>query len=123
MASRTDSSRPAAPHLDAETLASLRTSLLAERDEQRRLVAEHEAAVAELTGQPDMDSVRERALAEERRVRAAKALADVEHALQRMDAGDYGTCERCRGPIAVERLVAIPHARRCVGCPAPSRGF
>jgi RNA polymerase-binding transcription factor DksA len=41
-------------------------------------------------------------------------LADVEHALRRLAAGTYGTCEACGRPIAPERLEVIPSARFCV---------
>jgi DnaK suppressor protein len=43
-------------------------------------------------------------------------LEDVEHALRRMDAGTYGTCENCGREIAEERLEAIPFARLCIEC-------
>lgn len=114
-------SRPGATPLSDETVASLRASLQDELERQRQQVAEHQSVVVELTGQPDIDCVRERAIAEEHRVRASEAVAYIEHALHRIDAGSYGTCESCGGPIAVERLEAIPHARRCVSCPARTR--
>ncbi|HVF32240.1 MAG TPA: TraR/DksA C4-type zinc finger protein [Acidimicrobiales bacterium] len=41
-------------------------------------------------------------------------LADVEHALQRLDDGTYGTCEACGKPIDDDRLEAVPAARFCV---------
>ena len=41
-------------------------------------------------------------------------LADVEHALQRLDDGTYGTCEACGRPIGDERLEAMPAARFCL---------
>ena len=41
-------------------------------------------------------------------------LADVEHALKRLDEGTYGTCEACGKPIGEERLEAMPAARVCV---------
>lgn len=41
-------------------------------------------------------------------------LADVEHALQRLDAGTYGTCEACGKPIPDERLEALPATRFCL---------
>lgn len=43
-------------------------------------------------------------------------LAEVDHALERMDAGTYGTCERCGRDIAAERLEAIPWAMLCIEC-------
>jgi RNA polymerase-binding transcription factor DksA len=41
-------------------------------------------------------------------------LADVEHALQRLDAGTYGTCEACGRPIGDDRLEAMPATRYCL---------
>ena len=41
-------------------------------------------------------------------------LADVEHALARLDDGTYGTCEACGRPIGDERLEALPAARFCL---------
>ena len=41
-------------------------------------------------------------------------LADVEHAIARLDAGDYGTCEVCGKPIDDARLEAMPAARLCL---------
>ena len=41
-------------------------------------------------------------------------LADVEHALRRLDDGTYGTCEFDGKPIPEERLEAVPAARFCL---------
>lgn len=41
-------------------------------------------------------------------------LADVEHALNRLDDGGYGTCEACGEPIDESRLEAVPAARFCL---------
>jgi RNA polymerase-binding protein DksA len=43
-------------------------------------------------------------------------LALVEHALERVDAGTYGLCERCGQPINPERLEALPYATHCITC-------
>lgn len=43
-------------------------------------------------------------------------LAEVEAAVQRLDAGTYGSCERCGQPIAIARLDARPAARTCIRC-------
>ncbi|MDP1805911.1 MAG: TraR/DksA C4-type zinc finger protein [Acidimicrobiales bacterium] len=41
-------------------------------------------------------------------------LADVEHALRRLDDGTYGTCEVCGKAIPDERLEAMPATRLCL---------
>lgn len=52
------------------------------------------------------------ALAEQLRSHRAEVLG----ALERMDAGTYGKCEKCGQEIPVERLEALPAARLCVTC-------
>lgn len=47
---------------------------------------------------------------------ARQHLADIDAALLRIDEATFGTCERCGGPIATERLLARPSARTCIGC-------
>lgn len=49
---------------------------------------------------------------------AREHLAEVDAAMARVEAGTYGTCERCGEPIAPERLEARPVARTCIGCAA-----
>jgi RNA polymerase-binding transcription factor DksA len=41
-------------------------------------------------------------------------LADIEHALERINDGSYGTCEACGRPIDEERLDAMPATRLCL---------
>ncbi len=40
----------------------------------------------------------------------------VNRALQRMDHGSYGTCERCGQAIDYARLEAQPYALYCMNC-------
>lgn len=47
---------------------------------------------------------------------AHEHLDEVASALARLDAGTYGICESCGGPIAPERLEARPIARLCIRC-------
>jgi DnaK suppressor protein len=42
--------------------------------------------------------------------------ADVERALQKLDDGTYGICDRCGALIPEERLEARPWTSRCVAC-------
>jgi DnaK suppressor protein len=51
----------------------------------------------------------------------ATALADVERALEKLDIGSYGMCDRCGRQIPPERLEAIPSAVLCVSCSATHR--
>lgn len=41
-------------------------------------------------------------------------LAEIEHALQRLDEGTYGTCEACGKTIPDDRLEAMPATRFCL---------
>jgi RNA polymerase-binding protein DksA len=43
-------------------------------------------------------------------------LAQMERAVQRMDAGTYGICESCARPIGKARLQVFPRATLCVTC-------
>ena len=43
-------------------------------------------------------------------------LSKANHALKRIDAGTYGICESCGGPIPVERLEVLPYSTVCVDC-------
>ena len=40
----------------------------------------------------------------------------VTRAMQRIDEGTYGTCERCGQPIDATRLKELPHASLCLDC-------
>jgi DnaK suppressor protein len=43
-------------------------------------------------------------------------LGEVEHALEKFDAGTFGVCESCGDVIPPDRLEAIPAARFCINC-------
>lgn len=47
---------------------------------------------------------------------AEDLLSQVDAALQRLNAGSYGVCERCGQPINPERLEALPYAIHCITC-------
>lgn len=102
--------------LSPEVLARLRTRLVAEAEAVTACRTAHEALVEQLRDFVDADSVVERELAERGAARAEETLADIEHALRRLEIGAYGWCEDCGLPMATERLEAIPSARLCVAC-------
>ncbi len=45
-----------------------------------------------------------------------KRLEELGTALQRIDAGSFGFCEVCSGPIPARRLERMPGATTCVPC-------
>jgi RNA polymerase-binding protein DksA len=116
--------------MDDATVTSLRDELVRHRDHLR---TEIEAQGAD----PDSDDVAfvddagfaDRSHSTEERsrlisvVRALQSnLLDVQRALGKIDAGTYGICERCGGPISPERLEALPWAVLCIDCKQRSGG-
>ena len=43
-------------------------------------------------------------------------LNQIQHALARIDRGDYLDCAACGNPIGEGRLAAIPFADKCINC-------
>ncbi len=50
------------------------------------------------------------------RERAEKHLSEIDEALQQLDMGIYGRCERCGKPIEPERLAVLTHTTVCSQC-------
>ncbi len=48
--------------------------------------------------------------------RAEQHLAEIEEALEQLDMGMYGRCERCGKPIEPERLAVLSHTTVCSQC-------
>jgi DnaK suppressor protein len=85
---------------------------LAATDEERRALASH--------GSPDIaeDVIGDvvGGLLERLQGRERHELDEIDAALTRLEAGRYGLCEACRGPIPLARLRAMPATRRCANC-------
>ncbi len=45
-----------------------------------------------------------------------RILGNVEDALQKIENGTYGVCEKCGKEIEIERLKAMPFAKVCIKC-------
>ena len=58
----------------------------------------------------------ERSLSEAPTDTALRELAETQAALDRIEQGTYGRCERCGGAIGRQRLLALPAIRYCIGC-------
>ena len=48
--------------------------------------------------------------------RLRNSLTLVERALEKLEKGTYGSCERCGQPIDPARLKALPHCALCMAC-------
>jgi len=48
--------------------------------------------------------------------RKRNSLSDIERALQKLNDGTYGFCDKCREPIERGRLEILPHASLCMAC-------
>ena len=111
------------------TLARLRALLEAERERLIELIEDRRTNLeqarlsqAAADRSPDPASAEagsmafeyEKELSIERN--AVNLLAQVKHALARMEAGGYGVCERCGTAIPVARLEVLPHTTLCVEC-------
>jgi RNA polymerase-binding transcription factor DksA len=57
-------------------------------------------------------------VAQRRSADLQRTIAEIDAALARIEAGTYGSCERCGGAIPEERLELRPFAGRCVTCTA-----
>lgn len=104
--------------------------------QRERLEAERDALLAEIAALDRDHADREESagignvvaeemtelLARERdlalRSNARDLLEQVTAALRRLDEGTYGICADCGGPIAPERLEALPYATLCINCQA-----
>ena len=110
--------------MDPERLASLRSSLEEHRANLR-------AEIVTLGADPDSDEtafVDDRGFADSAHSTAERSrllsvvtalrenLRDVRHALDSVEAGTYGACERCGEQIGFERLEALPWATLCIDC-------
>ena len=49
-------------------------------------------------------------------------LSEIEAALERIKNNSYGICEVCMSIINVERMRALPYARRCIKCAKSLKG-
>ncbi|MYM62058.1 TraR/DksA C4-type zinc finger protein [Pseudomaricurvus sp. HS19] len=97
----------------------IKNKLLAQRAELLRRVAAIKADFAqgkpadfsEQTTESENDDVL-RSL----RLEAETEIRQINRALEQIDAGEYGTCERCGDAIPAGRLEAIPEATLCTRC-------
>ncbi|HEY6056923.1 MAG TPA: TraR/DksA C4-type zinc finger protein [Candidatus Limnocylindrales bacterium] len=105
--------------MDDARLSEARTALLSERARLRAELSVEIEGPGQMTYGSQaaaathvFEQQRDLALRE----RNQRHLADVETALERIEAGTYGRCRRCGTEIAAERLEALPWAAYCIDC-------
>jgi DnaK suppressor protein len=91
----------------------LRTLELESLDETQQLSVQELSSVDQHIADMGTETF-EREKSESIKISMEGQLADIDHALGRLDAGDYGTCEMCGKKIPDARLQARPAARYCV---------
>jgi DnaK suppressor protein len=103
----------------ADTLASRRAELCGEiRSELERSGHEHFADLAGEVADAGDSSVADMLVDHEIAIisRQVEELAQVELAQQHIGTAEFGECQDCGAEIGFPRLMAAPHATRCIGC-------
>ena len=106
----------------------LRDELLARRAElldQRQALEESRRNLNEPESELVANASKTAMIAEidQRAEKACMAIVNIDTALTRMAAGDYGRCQACRRPIRVKRLQSLPWTRYCVKCAGLREAF
>jgi RNA polymerase-binding transcription factor DksA len=100
---------------ERETYTRQATNLRAEAEQLAQDRDPGDVQFDEESGQGDtMNVERERDLALS--AQALAAVDEIDRALEKIDLGTYGVCEKCGDKIPKERLKALPYAALCVKC-------
>ena len=96
-------------------LESLRTEIQTDLDASKEAsgVVELDTSIGRLSR---MDAMQNQQMALELRRRQEQQLQRIANALKRMDKGTYGSCGKCKQPIAEDRLEISPDVVMCVRC-------
>ena len=107
----------------ARTRAHVRAALEREREQLLEGLTQHGASDTGNTADvADVATTRIEQFTEDReRLRRQDRITQIEAALERLDAGTWGVCERCGEKIAAARMEALPTATLCVDCASKRR--
>ena len=108
-------------YLTEEELNTLKAIL---EDQLREIMSLSREAVTELTEVREQDpDPLDLAVSESNREftlrladRERRLLSKIKYALERINNGEYGSCESCGAPITFKRLMARPVATLCIDC-------
>lgn len=108
--------------MDNATLEGLKARLQTEKDALDRQLADYGASGDSIdvalgegfadSGQATAERTEALGIVESLRNQRTEIVA----ALERIEAGTYGTCDKCGKEIPAARLEAVPSARLCVTC-------
>lgn len=131
-ASAADTTKPATKRTTRKTRSAAETETIRVALNERlvELHTEYEKTMAQLTdlqrdrltdsAGDDQADTGTKTFEREQEISLANGIRDrvtqVERALERLDDGHYGYCERCGNPIPAGRLAAFPSATLCVAC-------
>ncbi|HVL32328.1 MAG TPA: TraR/DksA C4-type zinc finger protein [Actinomycetota bacterium] len=121
--------KPRKPELTPREIASIRETLLVQRETLTKEASDIEDAAfnssqSDMSGEVSFDEEyadagsftfeREKELSIGNNIR--DLLDKVDHAIASIDRGTYGLCENCGDPINKERLRALPYSALCIRC-------
>jgi RNA polymerase-binding transcription factor DksA len=97
----------------------VRNRLVLKQTELQRRIAGTEATERKEVVAGDIDNAHqweESDIRDDLDSQATGELGQVNRALARLDAGEYGLCMECEEPIPEARLKALPYATLCIQC-------
>jgi DnaK suppressor protein len=108
------------PHANGNAYASLEAALKNQRDDLRRRLNHRLGDVFTDSEPDDEGALATNNFATDLAIvtieRERRELKEIEFALARIKAGEYGVCEGCGSSIHKLRLQALPWARFCLAC-------
>ncbi len=115
------------PELNQQQVDELHTSLVVKRQEVESQLANNDSSTKPVTLDQQsvgrvsrIDAIQQQQMAIANQQQATQLLKDIELALRRLQAGEYGNCQQCTEPIAFARLQAQPFAGLCLDCQSAS---
>jgi DnaK suppressor protein len=109
--------------MDKTELEKIRATLTKQKTEVEEQLQDYHSTVGTSDEKPDQEGFADSAHVAAERSEAMSMMeqlqqtsAELTKALERIEEGTYGSCERCGGAIPPERLEVLPTASLCVSC-------
>ena len=109
--------------MNQDQLEEIRATLTKQKTEVERQLQDYHSTVGTSDEKPDQEGFADSAHVAAERSEAISMMeqlqqtsAELTKALERIELGTYGRCERCETTIPPERLEVLPTASLCVSC-------